>query len=314
MDKEFKRKSDAVFAALGILAKAEPDIVFLGGSAIQAILGKQRRLSIDLDISANQDAKHLANSLQTAGYSIVMRQSKNPIFEFCKVSKDGVDIKLDISKFAIDKTERQTLGGISVLTPSKHYFLAAKLSSLALGTVGRQEHDPTQVIKDVFDINCLLDEKIAIDGMPEDWNSIVSDQNHLRNTQHNEVDCAVSVQQTLLKCLPIASPSFITPNVLRNFEALLVSGRLLRPEFVAMSARALLLLANMDDSFYKIDAQISADAADRQKLSEAEKELLKTGLPPALLHGLKINAPNALLYALHWSRKKRGDNKISNPI
>jgi len=33
MDKGFRRKSDAVFEALGIIVKAEPGVVFLGGSA-----------------------------------------------------------------------------------------------------------------------------------------------------------------------------------------------------------------------------------------------------------------------------------------
>ena len=312
MDKEFKRKSDAVFEALGVIVKAEPGMVFLGGSAIQAILEKPRRLSIDLDLSSSHDAKLPVNALQDAGFTITPRKSRNPIFELYKATKGDVEIKLDISRFSISGAEHRSIYNLRVLTPKKHYFLAAKLSSLALGTIGRLEQEPIQVVKDIFDINCLLDAHIGISGMATDWSAIVSEQNTLWNTSFGEEDCTKSTQRTLLNCLQMTSEAFIPKTTLKTFEDHLVSGQLLRREFVVMSARALLLLAQMNDGFYQLEAQISEDAKQKKIIDKTETELFGAGvLSQTQLHDLKINAPKTILYMKYWLETSRHSQAAS---
>ncbi len=311
MDKGFKRKSDAVFEALGAIATVESGVVFLGGSAIQASLGKPRRLSIDLDVAFDSDPRRLAEAVQSAGFSITGRPCKNPLFVFYKAAKDGVEIKLDISRFRIRQTERQTPHGIEVLIPTKSYFLASKLSSLAHATIGRSEREPTQIIKDIFDIDCLLDEKAPIRGMKADWEAVISDQNHLRSTSFGEAECAESVRKTLMGCLSLASTPAMPLNALSTFDDYLLSGHLSRQDFVAMAARTLMLLVHMDDDFHALDAQINTDFTHKLKMAHAEKELLKAGvLPAGQVHELKVVAPKALLHVLYWSHKRR----VGNPV
>jgi hypothetical protein len=167
MNKEFEKRSKTVFQVLSLLVKIEPRIVFLGGSAIQALFEKPKRLSIDLDISYPGDVLTLIRSLETAGYAVSQRNSPtpNPNFIFYRISKDGVMVKLDICRLAIPETEMHKVAGTAVQIPKKCYFLAAKLSSLAFGTIGRLDAEPVQSIKDIFDIDCLLEIGVDLDHM-----------------------------------------------------------------------------------------------------------------------------------------------------
>jgi len=96
VNKDFEKRSNEVFEVLAILAKLDKQIVFLGGSAIQAILPEQKRLSIDLDISYFGETDKLIHELQSAGYSVVKRKGRNPIFVFYTVTKKDVMVKLDM--------------------------------------------------------------------------------------------------------------------------------------------------------------------------------------------------------------------------
>jgi len=305
MDKEFKKKSDAVFQVLRTIAKAEPSVVFLGGSAIQAILKEPKRLSIDLDLSFYSDPQRIADAVQSVDFTVSKRPSRNPLFTFYKASKSTVEIKLDICHFKVNPTERLSIRGVDVSIPAKNYLLASKLSSLALGTIGRLAREPVQIIKDIFDINCLLNESVLLSGMDKAWSDIISDQNRLRGTMFKESAVFNSVQSTLLSCLSLASTPTMPLNALSTFEDYLVSGRLSRQEFIMQSARALMLLTHMDNKFYFLDSSVNKDYSHKLKMVQAESELLEAKiLAPIQLHELKVVVPKALLYLLYWSRKK----------
>lgn len=314
MNKEFEKRSKEVFEVLSLLVKLDKQIIFLGGSAIQAMLPEQKRLSIDLDISYSGEVDKLIHWFENAGYTVVKRRSTNPIFVFYTVTKKDLMVKLDITRLTFTETKKSHIRGFDILLPTQRYFLASKLSSLAFGTIGRLEEEQSQIIKDIFDINCLLDNKPALEGMEDDWHKIISDQNRLRNTNHKEVQCAVDIQKTLLKCIEVApSPSFfITKNSLGSFQDTLVKGNITRKDLATMAARALLLLVHMDNSFYDVETQVLSGATDPKKLDEAEKILSARGVIKAdQLRALKIIAPRALLYLFHWISKKRGDEPVT---
>ncbi len=314
MNKEFEKRSKTVFQILSMLVRMEPKIVFLGGSAIQSLFEKPKRLSIDLDISYPGDLKTLIKSLEVAGYIVRERRSYNPNFLFYTISKNEVMVKLDISRFTVTETEEHKVDDTVVRIPRRCYFLAAKLTSLAFGTIGRLEQEPTQVIKDIFDIDCLLDIGVDLNHMVNDWHQIISDQNRLRVTQFREVQCAEDVQSTLLKCIEVTPmPGFFIPqSALGNFEQSLIEGRIRREELAVMAARGLLLLVNMNGGFYDIEKAVIVEAKDRKKLDEAERLLdRKNVVDPKQLRALKIIAPKALIYLKYWSEKKRGDNTLT---
>jgi len=314
LNKDFEKRSKEVFEVLSILAKIDNSIIFIGGSAIQATLPEQKRLSIDLDISYSGETEKLVQGLEKVGYTITKRKSRNPIFVYYTVAKGDVIVKLDITRLTISETEKQHIQSFEVLLPMQRYFLASKISSLAFGTIGRLEEEQSQILKDIFDINCLLDNKPNLEGMKEDWHRIISDQNRLRNTNHKEVQCTEDVQKALLKCIEVVpSPSFfITQNSLGSFQDTLVTGKVLRQDLATMAARALLLLVHMDGTFYDIEAQVLSDATNQKKLEDAEKALLARRVIKAdQLHALKITAPRALLYLFYWIGKRRGDDSLT---
>jgi len=314
MNREFEKRSKTVFQVLSILVKIDRRIVFLGGSAIQALFEKPKRLSIDLDISYPGEVSNLLKSLEEAGYTVRQRQSRNPNFLFYTISKGDVIVKLDISRYAVPETEKHKVAGTEVLIPKKCYFLAAKLSSLAFGTIGRFEAEPTQIIKDIFDMDCLLGIGVDLNHMGGDWHDIISDQNRLRSTRFSEVNCAESVQSTLLKCIEAAPlPAFFIPqSALGSFGDSLIQGRVTRPELATMAARALLLLVNMGNGFYEIEKKAISEARDRKKLDGAEQILVQKGiLDPKQIHAIKLTAPKALVYLRYWSEKKMGDNTLT---
>lgn len=317
MNKEFEERSKTVFQALSLLVKIDSRVVFLGGSAIQALLEKPKRLSIDLDISYPGEVKTLIDGLEKAGYTVKQRQSRNTNFLFYTISKGDVIVKLDISRFAIPETETHKVSDSEVLIPKKCYFLAAKLSSLSFGTIGRFEEEPTQITKDIFDIDCLLEIGVDLNHMAKDWQHIILDQNKLRGKSFLEVQCAEAVQTTLLKCVEVEPlPKFFIPqSAVGSFEDSLVRGKITRPELATMAARALLLLVYMNNDFYELEKTVLAESRERKKLDEAEKMLVQRGILDAKqIHTLKLIAPRALIYLKYWSAKKRGDNPISTKI
>jgi len=315
LNREFEERARTALNALSAIAKAVKQVIFLGGSAIQVIIPKPRRLSIDLDVSYSGEASLLVDALEKAGFTVLPRQSRDTNFVFYTVSKNEARVKLDVSRFAVQEQDvvKTRVSDFEVFIPKPRYFLAAKLSSLAFGTVGRFEEEPTQVIKDVFDINCLLDAYAGLEGLRGSWQQIIREQNRLRKKSFSEAQCVESVGKTLLKCAEVSAPeqsAFYVPQpALGNFGEYLLSGGVSRSEFAAMSARALLLSADLGARFREIEEKILADCTNRAALDDAEAVVSgESGLSHAQANALKIIAPKALLYVKHWldCRKKRG--------
>ena len=311
MDKEFKRRSEAVLSAISILAKAEPSVVFVGGSAIQAMLDKQKRLSIDLDVSYRDDPKGLISILSKEGYKIEERPARDPIFVFYNITKDSTTIKLDIARFNIPETETMRINGINVKRPKGCYFMAAKLSSLAFGTIGRRDEQKFQVIKDIYDIDCLLSGGVEIGNMKKDWERIVSDENDIRKKRYDPMDCLTSTEKTLLRCVDttVLDP-YITPDDLRSMGSVILEGKINRYDFPVMAARTMLLATLMNDEFYGIEKKVLEESKSKEKLDEAEGVLRsKEVLSDQQISALKVNAPKALMYLKYWYQKRRGDHR-----
>jgi hypothetical protein len=288
-----------VFQLLSLLVQNEPQVVFLGGSAIQALFEKPKRLSIDLDISYPEEVNELVKSLEEAGYGVKERSSRSLNFLYYIISKDNVIVKLDIGRFAIPETETHEIDGTEILIPKKCYFLAAKLSSLALGTIGRFKIEPIQIIKDVYDIDCILELEVDLDHIGKNWKHIVTDQNSLRNKQFSEKECVDSIRSTLSKIVEVTPlPDFFIPqSALGGFEDYLFQGKIRRQELATMAARALLLLSNMNNGFYEIEKIALSESKDVKRLNEAEQILLqKEFISPEQIRALKIIAPKALVY------------------
>ena len=313
MDKEFKRRSEAVLRAISILAKAEPSVVFVGGSAIQAMLDKPKRLSIDLDLAYRGDPKNLTSILSEKGYEIEERKAHDPMFVFYSATKDDTMIKLDIVRLSIPETEAMKINGVSVKRPKSCYFMASKLAALAFGTVGRRDEQKFQVIKDIYDIDCLLGSSADIGNIGTDWARVVGDEGEIRKRNYSPDECLTSAEKTLLRCLDATgSPSaYITPNDLRDFGSVLLEGKLNRYDFPVMAARVMLLAAHMEKGFYKIDETALTESKSKEKLDEAERILKsKQVLPVTQIDALKLTAPRALMYLKYWYQKRRGDQPM----
>jgi hypothetical protein len=72
-----------------------------------------------------------------------------------------------------------------------------------------------------------------------------------------------------------------------------------------MAARALLLLANMDNGFYGIEKEVLTDSGNPEKLEEAERMLVGNDFINAKqIRAIKITAPKALVYLKFFGVKK----------
>lgn len=293
----------------------EPDVVFLGGSAIQKMLPKPKRLSIDLDVAYAGKQEKLVEILKKAGYSVAERKTGFPDFSYYLVSKEDAKINLDIGKFSVPDTTSLKIGGVPVRIPVCSYFLASKLSCLAFGTIGRRVEEPFQIIKDIFDINCLLDLKENIDGMGADWKRVISDQNGMRKENFHEMQCLNSIQKRLFPCIFTSEPFSISKHDFGSFQDTLLEGKISRTDFSEMSARVLLLSSNMKKGFYDIERKAASEATDRKKLSDAETFLRQkigmTGIDEKQLYSMKINAPRSLMYLRHWAENPKRDDPVT---
>ena len=303
MNEDFKKRSDAVFEKLRILVKIAPDLVFLGGSAIQALLKTPKRLSIDLDIAYAGEVGKLIRELENEGYEVKQRKSRVPDFIFYNISKEGILVKLDISKLSIPETERHSLKDFQVLTPKLSYFLASKLSALAFDTIGRLEKEPQQIIKDIFDISCILDLQPNLDRLQKDWLRIIADQNRLRKTKFTNPECLNSAQTPLLKCIDVTPlPEFFIPqHSLGSFQDMLIDSKISRRDIAIMAARTLTLSTNMDGRFYEVEKTVLEEAKNISKLEEAAKALMKRKyLDTKQITAIKTVAPIALMFLSNY--------------
>lgn len=305
MNEDFQKRSNAVFEKLRILVRIDPNIVFLGGSAIQVLLKTPKRLSIDLDIAYSGDIQKFIKELENKGYKVKQRKSRVLDFTFYNIYKNGVLVKLDISKLSIPETEKHNIKDFQVLTPKLSYFLASKLSALAFDTIGRFEEEPQQILKDIFDINCILDLQPDLDQFQRDWRQIVLDQNKLRKTRFTEHECLISVQKTLLKCIDaIPLPEFFIPqHSLGSFQDMLINSKISRRDIVVMAARALILSNNMNIQFYAIEKNVLEEAKSASKLEEAAKKLIERNyLSNQQIKAIKTIAPVALMFLSNYKQ------------
>ncbi|MBI5635561.1 nucleotidyl transferase AbiEii/AbiGii toxin family protein [Candidatus Micrarchaeota archaeon] len=306
MNEDFQKRSKAVFDTLKIISRIAPELVFLGGSAIQARLSAPKRLSIDLDIAYPGEVQNLVKELEKEGYSVIQRKSRNKDFLFYTISKNGVMVKLDVTKLTIPETEKNKIQDFKVFTPKLSYFLASKLSALAFGTIGRLEEEPQQILKDIFDINCILDLQPDLEKLSADWRRIIKDQNKLRKTRFTEYECLSSVQKTLLKCAQAAPlpEFFIPPHSLGSFQDMLTSGRISRKDIAVMAARALILTVNRNSQFYEIEKSVLDEAKDAKKLEEASKTLIERKyLDGKQITAIKTIAPAALMFLIQYKQR-----------
>ena len=207
------------------------------------------------------------------------------------------------------------------------YLMAAKLSALAVGATGREAESELNLVKDVFDFNCMADEFPGLNN--EIHGAIVEitrQQNKLHKTSHSVADVYGAVRKTLRGMAHIkGESSLITQGALKSFSQYLVGvpgsrwGHMKWGEFVwgeggkagELTRTALAVLA-MRALYYSIEIEkkkklgdvekiIMEKVADRVFVSECERKLAEGGEDQLWLHELKILAPAALIY-LYYSR------------
>lgn len=313
MNREFKVRHNEALHILSLLTnEAErigEDLVFLGGSAVQAVLKNPKRLSIDLDVYYSGDTGALTKALEQSRYINTMRKSRSPeMFEFYSARKNDVLVKVDFLKIMVPRKyifkkeiDDPGRGKFRTQVGAPEYLMAAKLSALAIGTIGRREESvrlEIDVVKDVFDLNSLFDEFPGLDSKTGDaFLEIAEQQNKLRKTEYGMQEIHASIGKTLKAIARFGKESLVTQGTLQNFPQYLYSGEVGRAGFVTMSMRALYHASAIQR---KESAERGEEAVkkeeDREYVSAYEKALAESGEDPMVLHELKIKAPKALIY------------------
>lgn len=318
MNEEFAKRQAQVIEILGKLTtyakKQKETLVFIGGSAVQVTLEKPKRLSIDLDLYYSGDPDKLIKPALT-GYNVEKRQSRDEaMFLFYEAKKENVLVKIDIARFELAekvkpcKTRKITAGKktftASIATPD--YLLASKLSSLAINTIGRKPERADfqmNLLKDVYDSNCLLDE---FGNKPETWEyfaQIGRIQNTLRKTSFGTEQITRSVIQALLNSTK-ENQAGITKGTLQSFNQYLLAGNLNKPDYWQMAYRLSACLnlfkktepKNAAKIISEMEKNAAQNYANREYAKKCEEEITKKGIDPAHAHELKILAPKALIY------------------
>lgn len=211
MNSDFEKRQKQVLAILKTLAEQANTqkqlLVFIGGSAVQSALPKPQRLSIDLDLFYDGDAEQLLTVL-TPEYLVQKRPvQRHDIFAFYKAVKEKTLVKIDIARFSLTETGKPYQATIlktqnetfQANVASFDYLLAAKFSSLAIDTIGRRSNKTDfqmNLVKDVFDANCLLDQTKPTAKTETYFEEIITIQNQLRETQHstaNALDSSIQI-------------------------------------------------------------------------------------------------------------------------
>lgn len=332
MNKQFAERQAQVLAILEALAKEaarkKEILVFLGGSAIQAMaLKKAMRLSVDLDIYYSGNASELLGVLG-GEYQVRKRQARQTdIFDFYNVVQGDVQVKIDIAKFKLaEKGEpygAKSLGAgkarINVATPA--YLLASKLSALAVGTVGRREFSPIDFLKDVFDSNALIDENGIAPETVDYFEQVCRIQNRINGTSFSESQIHENITDVLsASALPEDAKSVIKGANLSNFNTAYSLSRTIRkPDYWVMAyrlaayAHAISLKERMPEVAKEIEKGANEKYADREFAAMCEQKLSEKGIDKTHLHELKIVAPKALVY-LYYAHYPPGGNPITKKI
>jgi hypothetical protein len=307
MNPEFKKRHEQVLEVLSMLSKEakrqDKKLVFIGGSAVQAILPKPMRLSIDLDVHYPGNPKKLLECLQPE-FEVSERPSRNDEqFQFFEAAKKGVLVKIDIARFgppAKGKPYKLTkIGSFKALTATPEYLLAEKLSALAIGTIGRKKEKKdfqTDFLKDVVDSNQLIGFTKPTGKACAFFESIVKIQNHLRKTRHSTDNTIQSIVSALIESIKVEDV-IITKGGLQNFKEYLFGQSIRKPDYwemaakVAAYAKIALVEKKGFKTFKKIEDIVQTGYADREKANHWQEKLKSKGVGPELLHELKIIAP-----------------------
>ena len=330
VNKEFEARHNETLQILSFLSKEaerlNETLVFLGGSAVQAILRNPKRLSIDLDVYYSGDAGKLIMILENKGYKNTARKSFNStMFEFYTARKGGVMVKMDFLKIQVspqysfkkELVEPETRKKFVVFVGKPEYLIAAKLSALAVGTIGRRKNSETveiDIVKDVYDFNSLSDEFPDMGPkINEVLHEIMTQQNKLHKTTYSMKEVYASLEKTLRNLAKLGKDAFVGQGALGNFMQHLYTGEFSRSDLATVAMRTLYHIGAFQrkESTKKGEKEVNEKVADRVYVSGCEKALIAAGEDPQLLHELKIMAPKALLYLFYWMEKKRGDDSVT---
>jgi hypothetical protein len=313
VNKEFEVRHNEVLHILSLLSKEaeklREELVFLGGSAVQAVLSNPKRLSIDLDVYYSGDAGKLTEILVPAGYKNTQRKSRSPeLFEFHTARKNDVIVKMDFLKIKVPEKyifKKDIVlpeqGKFNACIGKPEYLMAAKLSALAVGTIGRKEQSGTleiDVVKDVFDMNSLLDDFPGLGAkIKEAFLDITAQQNMLRGTSYTMQEVHESLERTLKGMVRSGKNAPVSQGALQSFMQHLYIGELTRSGLATMAMctlyHASAIARNEDQA--KGEEAVKKDG-NREYLSICEKTLAEAGEDAIILHELKIFTPKALIY------------------
>lgn len=326
MIREFELRHNEVLRILALLsaeaAARKEELVFLGGSAVQATLENAKRVSIDLDVYYSGDTGQLVRFLEARGRGaekyVVTRAKRGTVFDFYAVTLGKTLVKLDFLKIGIpdhhvtEKMLREPVGRgqfkVKMATPG--YLAASKLAALAVGTVGRKEEsesDQVDPVKDVFDFNCLVDGRAFQAGkLRAIVKEICEQQNAIRGTKYEVKEVYDSIRATLRRLAAIdpRREAPISGDALSTFDQHLMAGHLKRDELVTIALRTLCYtnaVEKGDDGGERADRAVEEKYADKRFGAECERRLAEAGEDAARIHHLRGLAPKAFLY-LYYSR------------
>jgi hypothetical protein len=329
MNRRFAERQEQVLSILELLAKVaarrKETLVFIGGSAVQVMaLKKARRLSVDLDVYYSGNAGDLLASLGK-DYQVTKRQAKQAdMFDFYNAVRGSVQVKIDVARFRLaqrgEPYETRPLGagktGVKVATPA--YLLAAKLSALAVGTVGRREFAPIDFLKDVFDANALIDEYGVAQETVGYFRQVCGIQNRINKTTFAKRRIIESMVRRLFEsALTDDGKATIKKSDLGNFNEYSLQGMIKKTDYWVMAYRlaaysnALLLGERMPEIVKEIEKGANEKYSGREFAAMCEQKLAEKGIGKAQLHELKVLAPKALVY-LYYAHYPPGGNPITS--
>ncbi len=324
MKPDFAQRHDLVLDLFRILtaeAKAQKqNLVFIGGSAVQSVLKKPRRLSIDLDVWYSGDSDALMASLGPE-FSLESRKNKTDLFRFYSVTRksDDVFVKVDFLRHPLLMQEspygKHTIsspgGSFGGYAASPEYLLASKLVALAVNTLGRRKKERfvSDFIKDVLDANSLLDEYGLSDNVwPYFW-GVCRVQNKFFETNFSQKDVEADAVKLLVDAAATSGADLLfKARDFDNFAEYTLNYDLTKFEFSVLCCRLAACLSCMNaldgskvvEAFSKIEKVVRAQSSNPSFLLGLEAELVAKGQPASYVKSMRLLAPRALIY-LHGS-------------
>jgi len=200
---------------LGQLQEAGLDLMFIGGSAVQLLLGDRwTRLSIDIDICTKASCKELEAILERIyhkfnrqGFAYTPRERRIsgdiPFYlyriETPTVTERGRIILLDVigirPTLATQQTPLKTFffnSSIKVTTPTTGALLGDKLSIIGPTTVGRPLKDSRnglEYAKHFCDIKFLQETDFDLEACATAYNEAINIQSKVRNKKYTQDEC-----------------------------------------------------------------------------------------------------------------------------